>query len=61
MDKYGSIHAFDDDERKALLEKLNGPLVPIDPDKLEEVSALNRAERRKWYREQQKLAKARDR
>jgi hypothetical protein len=61
MDKYGSIHVFDDDEHKALLEKLNGPLVPIDPDELEEVSALNRAERRKWYREQQKLAKARDR
>jgi hypothetical protein len=48
----------EDEEQRALLEKLNGPLKQIPKDEEQRVFKMNREQRRKWYREQRKKAKA---
>ncbi len=56
VDKHGSIHVMDDDERKRLLEELNGPRVEIPLAELDEVRAMNREQRRQWYRDRKSVA-----
>ncbi len=55
-DEYGSIHVMDSEERKKLLEELNGPLVEIPLTELDEVRAMNREQRRQWYRDRKSVA-----